>query len=189
MKHVKQIAIIALVALATFGLAQSDSLSVTGTKPAATLSVTLTDTAGTDLGAGATAYPLGTLTTTGYTYGSEFLIYVTYENVPASVALSISGSQANYDLAYKFLAKSTAATASAATYTEGVAFGSLGSASVSGAASNQIAQGDRDATPPVAFNGFTTTTGDGTKFAVGAKAQTTASVDLAATVTITATAN
>jgi hypothetical protein len=189
MKQFKILVVSALLALAAFGLAQSDGLTVTGTKPTATLSVVLTDATGTDLGAGTTTYALGQLNNSSFTYGGEFLIYVTYDNVPASVALAISGSQTNYSLAYKFLAKSTLATASTATYTEGVAFGSLGSAAVAGSAANQIAQGDRDATPAAAFNSFTTVTGDATKFAVGAKSSAAASVNLGTTVTITATAN
>lgn len=181
MKHIKSLGIIALFALAAAALAQSDGLSVSGTKPAASVTVTLTDASGVSLGTGNTAYSLGALKTDAFTYGADFLVQVTYDNVASSVSLAISGSQTNYTLAYRHLTPN----ATGGAYTNDVAFGTIGSASVSGSSGATFATGSTT----TAFNAFNADNLNGTKFGIGAKGSTAASVDLATVVTITATAN
>jgi hypothetical protein len=99
--------------------------------------------------------------------------------VTTSVGISISGSQTNYSLAYKHTPKlgTTPAT------TSDVAFGSIGSVSITGAATDTYVKG----TDTTAFNGFSTASADGTVFAIGAKSTTAATADLSTTVSITAT--
>jgi hypothetical protein len=189
MKHLKSIGIIAILALAALGFAQTDGLTVTGTKPGATATVTLTNTSGVDLGAGATAYALGQLSTTAFTYGTGFLIQVDYTNVASSVGLDISGSQTDYTLAFQH--KASGATNPTTDIAFSATATSIGSASVTGSASDVYAKGTGNADPALstAFNGFNADSLNATVFNVGAKAATTAAVNLNATVTITATAN
>lgn len=178
-----------LLALAATGLAQSDGLTVTGTKPGATATVTLTNTSGVDLGAGNTAYALGQLSTTAFTYGTDFLIQVDYTNVASSVSLDISGNQTDYELVFQHLANG------ATNPTKDIAFSAtattIGSASVTGDDANVFAggTGNTDTTLSKAFDKFVVDNLNATKFAVGAKALASAAVGLNATVTITATAN
>jgi hypothetical protein len=189
MKYIKSIGIIAILALAALGFAQTDELTVTGTKPGATATVTLTNTSGVDLGAGATAYAIGQLSTTAFTYGSGFLVQVDYTNVGSSVGLNISGSQADYTLAFQH--KASGATNPTPDVTFSATATTIGSASVTGSAADMFAKGtgNADVTLSKAFDGFTADNLNATVFNVGAKAATTAAVDLNATVTITATAN
>lgn len=184
MFNFKKIAIAALFALATLGFAQTDTLTVTGTKPAATVTVLLTDGSGVDFGS---AYSITGINTTSFAYGGDFLISVDYTNVATggSIQLDVKGSQLNYDFAYRYMAGAdTAYTKSDVAFSGTAAV--LGSAAASGSATAQFAAGTGGTTAPAAFDSWGANTG-ATKFGVGVKAQASADADVNTTVTITAT--
>ena len=173
-------ALIALtgLSLASGALAATGTAAVTttGTVPAPTVSVALTDTTGTALPA---TYAIGQLNNTSFTYGSNFLVQLTYANVVTNVSLALSGTQSNYLLAYEH-------TPSGGTLTSGVSFAtSIGTVTTSGTATATYASGIT--TTP--FTGYSTTTTGATSFAIGAKATTAAVVGLSTPVTLTVTAN
>lgn len=168
------VTVLLLTALFASGLAADDTVTVTGTKPAPTASVTLMTDVATPAEFG-TTYALGQLNNSTYTYGSNFLVKVTYANVTTSVALAFSGSQANYELAYRHNQPGGSVTAD-------VALGTVGTVSTTGAATDTYVSG----TTTTAFDGFDTAA-NATRFALGAKSTTAATSDLSTTVTITVT--
>lgn len=178
MKNFRIIAAASLFALVSAAMAQTDTLTVSGTVPGPTVSVTISNTSGADFG---TTYAIGQLSTSSYVYGNPFILKLTYANVTTSVALAISGTQANYDLAYSFLA----ATGTTPTEQTQQAFGTIGTVTTSGTATDVYAKGTNN----VAFDGFNADTLNATAFKIGARAQNTAVVGLSTTVTITATVN
>lgn len=174
----------ALSALAALTLASgalaatgTDTVTATGTVPAPTVSVVLMTDAATPADFG-TAYGMGQLNNSSYTYGSNFLIKLTYANVTTDVSLALSGSQTNYNLAYRH-------TPSGGTMTSDVPFSTtVGTATASGAATDTYASG----ATTTAFNAFSAS-GTATKFALGALSTTAAVSGLSTTVTLTVTAN
>lgn len=174
MKFARLFAVAAFFAIISPAFAQTDTVTATGTLPAPTVSVTLeTDTATpADLG---TTYALGQLNNSTYTYGSNFLVKTTYANVTTSIGLAISGSQTNYDLAYRH-------NQPTGTVTSDAAFGSVGSVNISGAATDTYVSG----TATTAYDGFSAAA-EATRFAIGARSTTAAAVDLSTTVTLTVT--
>lgn len=190
MKALKLFGIISLLAFATGALAQTDSVTVTATKPSDVITIAFVDTTGTAI----TTYAIGgTLTSTGFTYGSGFNLEVTYDYVTdgKTASIAFSGSQVDYELAYAY-------TVNTGTTKSGVAFatavGSL--VAVSGTSDDGTnggvvyVEGTVDATNgDKAFTGFDNVIGNGTVFKLGAKALESANTALNATVTVTATLN
>ncbi|MFD1731943.1 hypothetical protein ACFSC4_14105 [Deinococcus malanensis] len=167
------------MSLASGALANTgtDTVTATGTVPAPTVSVVLMTDAATPADFG-TGYALNQLNNSTFAYGSNFLIKLTYANVTTNVSLALSGSQANYLLAYRH-------TPSGGTLTSDVPFStSVGTATASGTATDTYASG----ATTTAFNAFGTSTG-ATRFAIGAKSTTAAVTSLSTTITLTATAN
>ncbi|MEX2541274.1 MAG: hypothetical protein WD314_05675 [Trueperaceae bacterium] len=195
MKIVKILGTTVLIALIAASFAQSDSLTLDGQMPSNTVTVTLQNEAGSDLTALQKAIDLRQLSTSAYTYSDPFTVRIDYSNVAASSTLSldikIDAVDADYDVAYRFLAFSaTASAVKTAPVVLGTTATALGSTAASGANAGSV-KGDADAGPPqVAFEALTTTTTEFTFFEVGAQAKASASADLTqTTVTLTATVN
>ena len=164
------------LSLASGALAATNTatLTTTGTQPAPTVSVVLTDTTGTAI----TSATIGQLNNSTYAYGSDFLVELTYANIVTNVSLALSGSQTNYLLAYRH-------TPDAGTLTSDVPFAtSIGTVTTSGAATATYVSG-ATTSPFTSYSAMTTAT----HFALGAKATTAAVVGLNTTVTLTVTAN
>lgn len=178
MKLIKITGILALVALLSTALAAdgTDTVTASGTKPAASVSVQLMTAANTPADFG-TAYSIGQLNSSTYSYGPGFFIKVTYANVGSSVAVAFSGSQTNYDLAYSYQPSGAGTTAD-------VAFGTVGTVNTTGSATDTYVKG----TGSTAFTGFDVST-SATTFKIGARSTDAAAVDLSTTVTITVTVN
>lgn len=174
MKFARFITAALFAAVLSTALAADDTLTVSGTKPAPTATVTLMTDAATPADFG-TTYSLGQLNNSTYTYGSNFLVKVSYDNVTTSVALSFSGTATNYALAYRHLQP-------AGTTTADMAFGTVGTVTTSGTATDTYVSG----TTTTAFDGFDTAA-NATRFAIGAKSTAAATADLSTTVTVTVT--
>ena len=174
MKSARLFAVAALFAIISLAFAQTDTVTATGTQPAPTVTVTLMTDAATPADFG-TSYAIGQLNNSTYAYGPNFLINTTYANVTTSIGLAISGSQSDYALAYRH-------NQPAGTVTSDVAFASVGSVNISGAATDTYVSG----TTTTAYDGFSTAV-DATRFAIGAKSTTAAAVALNTVVTITVT--
>lgn len=143
-----------------------------GTASAQTVSLQLLTDA-TIPAAFGSSYPLGQTRTDGYVYGSSFLIGLSY-NLPVSSSLTItvSGTQANYLLAW------TVATSGV----DNAFSGALGSpvAGAVGTQSNVYYRNDGT---------IQTLAANATRYKIGARATADAIQDLSTPVTITVTSN
>jgi hypothetical protein len=155
--------------LAPLAPAQSDSVTVTGTKPSGTVEVRyMTDSAiPEDFG---TDYPLGQLVNGSFSYGSKFIIEVSYTNLStSSISVGLSGSQPDYLLAWR-----------ADDSTEDNGFEVDLGADVVGLSGDGSGYYRQDGTLQLLAT-------DATRYRIGASSTTKASIDLSQEVTLTVT--
>lgn len=118
-----------------------------------------------------TSYPLGPLSNDAYVYGQSFIIEVSYDlAVLHTLSLSLSGSQPNYDLAWRVDGT-----------TDDNPFGSLLGAEVTDLSGSASAQYYKDDGTLHSLSVIAT------RYKIGAKATPDASEDLSVQVTLTAT--
>jgi hypothetical protein len=147
-----------LAALAAIALAQ----------PSVSVQIMTDATVPVDFG---TNYPLGQLDNLSYAYGANFIIQVSYSGLDgSSLSLALSGSQPNYQLAWRVAGTS-----------ENNAFGvALGAdvSGLSGSASDQYYRNDGT---------LRLLSTEATRYRIGARSTPAASEDLLVQVTLTAT--
>lgn len=118
-----------------------------------------------------TFYSLGQLNNTSYTYGPNFIIQISYTGANNhSLSLALSGSQANYELAWH-----EAGTALDNAFATSLGAGVVG-LSGSGSSLYYRSDGSLQSLPE-----------NGTRYQMGARATPSASVDLSTPITLTAT--
>jgi hypothetical protein len=118
-----------------------------------------------------TLYSLGQLNNASYTYGPNFIIQVSYSDASNhSLSLALSGSQANYELAWR-----EAGTALDNAFANSLGAGVVG---LSGSGSGLFYRSDGT---------LQSLSVSGTRYQMGARATPSASADLSTPITLTAT--